>query len=106
RTAHLIDTLLVYPQRMLKNLESTGGLVFSGQLLLDLAEHGRSREDAYRLVQKHAMRAWKEDLNFRELVMNDPEITSRVPKAQLEEAFSLNRQLRNVDRIFARVFEK
>ncbi len=104
KTTHLIDTLLVYPQRMLKNLESTGGLVFSGQLLLDLAEHGMPREDAYRLVQKHAMRAWKEDLNFRELVMNDPEITSRVPKKHIERAFSLKRQLRNVDKIFKRVF--
>jgi adenylosuccinate lyase len=104
KTTHLIDTLVVYPGRMLKNLESTGGLVFSGQLLLDLAEHGMSREDAYRLVQRHAMRAWKEDLNFRELVMNDPEITSRVPKEQIDQAFSLKRQLRNVDKIFARVF--
>src|SRR2546430_7759540 len=82
KTIHLIDTLMVYPNRMLKNLESTGGLVFSGQLLLDLAENGMSREDAYRLVQKHAMRAGKEDLNFREVVMNDPEITSRVPQKQ------------------------
>jgi adenylosuccinate lyase len=54
----------VYPERMKKNLESTGGLIFSGQLLLDLAEAGMMREDAYRLVQAHAMRAWKEDLNF------------------------------------------
>jgi adenylosuccinate lyase len=106
KTANLIDTLVVHPKRMLKNLESTGGLVFSGQLLLDLAEHGMSREDAYRLVQQHAMRAWKEDLNFRELVMNDPEITSRVPKDQIERAFDLQRQLRNVDKIFARVFGK
>jgi len=106
KTANLIDTLIVYPQRMLKNLESTSGLVFSGQLLLDLAEHGMSREDAYRLVQKHAMRAWKEDLNFRELVMNDPEITSRVPKKQIEQAFELRRQLSNVDKIFERVFGK
>jgi adenylosuccinate lyase len=104
KTSHLIDTLFVYPNRMLKNLESTGGLVFSGQLLLDLAEHGMSREDAYRLVQKHAMRAWKEDLNFREQVMNDSEITSRVPAKQIEQAFSVERQLRNVDKIFARVF--
>ncbi|HET9182997.1 MAG TPA: adenylosuccinate lyase [Candidatus Angelobacter sp.] len=104
KTTNLIDTLLVYPSRMLKNLESTGGLVFSGQLLLDLAEHGMSREDAYRLVQKHAMRAWKEDLNFRELVMHDPEIGSRVPPKQIEQAFSIERQLRNVDKIFARVF--
>ena len=104
KTANLIDTLLVYPERMMKNLESTGGLVFSGQLLLDLAENGMSREDAYRLVQKHAMRSWKEELNFRELVMNDPEITSRVPAKQIDQAFSLKRQLRNVDKIFGRVF--
>ncbi len=106
KTANLIDTLVVHPKRMLKNLESTGGLVFSGQLLLDLAENGMSREDAYRLVQQHAMRAWKEDLNFRELVVNDPEITARVPKKQIEQAFDLRRQLRNVDKIFARVFGK
>ncbi|HJT53916.1 MAG TPA: adenylosuccinate lyase [Candidatus Angelobacter sp.] len=106
KTTNLIDTLLVYPNRMLKNLESTGGLVFSGQLLLDLAEHGMSREDAYRLVQKHAMRAWKEDLNFRQLVMNDAEITSRVPPKQIEQAFSIERQLRNVDKIFERIFGK
>jgi len=97
---------MVYPNRMLKNLESSGGLVFSGQLLLDLAEHGMSREDAYRLVQKHAMRAWKDDLNFHNLVMNDPEITSRVPKERIQQAFSIERQLRNVDKIFARVFGK
>jgi adenylosuccinate lyase len=106
KTTNLIDTLLVYPKRMLKNLESTGGLVFSGQLLLDLAEHGMSREDAYRLVQTHAMRAWKDDLVFHDLVTSDPKITSRVPKKQLEEAFNLKRQLRNVDKIFARVFGK
>ena len=104
KTTNLIDTLVVYPNRMLKNLESTGGLVFSGQLLLDLAQHGMSREDAYRLVQKHAMRAWKEDLNCRELVMKDAEITSRVPPKQIEQAFSIERQLRNVDKIFGRVF--
>jgi adenylosuccinate lyase len=72
--------------------------------LLDLAERGMSREDAYHLVQKHAMRAWKEDLNFRELVMSDLEITHRVPRDQIEKAFELKRQLRNVDKIFARVF--
>jgi adenylosuccinate lyase len=90
---------------MKRNLESTGGLVFSGQLLLDLVEHGVSREDAYRMVQYHAMRAWKEDLNFRELVLKDKEITRRVPRRQIEHAFDLKRQLRNIDEIFARVFE-
>ena len=104
KTTHLIDTMFVYPKRMLANLESTRGLVFSGQLLLDLVEHGVSREDAYRLVQGHAMRAWKEDLDFDQLVLDDKNITSRVPAKQIEHAFDLKRQLRNIDKIFARVF--
>ena len=106
KTTGLIETMFVYPERMQANLESTGGLVYSGQTLLDLVEHGVSREDAYRLVQRHAMRAWKEDLNFRELVLQDKEITSRVPRRQIEQAFDLKRQLRNIDKIFARVFSK
>jgi adenylosuccinate lyase len=104
KTANLIDTMFVYPKRMLANLESTGGLVFSGQLLLDLIEHGVLREDAYRIVQRHAMRAWQEGLNFRDLILNDKDITGRVPREQLERAFDLKRQLRNIDGIFARVF--
>src|SRR6476646_5270815 len=104
KTANIIDTMFVYPERMLVNLESTRGLIFSGQLLLDLVEHGVSREDAYRLVQSHAMRAWKEGLNFRDLVLKDKTITSKVPRQQIERAFDLNRQLRNIDKIFARVF--
>ena len=104
KTANLVETMFVYPERMLANLHSTRGLVFSGQLLLDLVEAGVSREDAYRLVQGHAMRAWKEDLDFHELVINDPEITGRVPRSKAERAFDLKRQLRNIDKIFARVF--
>jgi len=104
KTANLIDTLFVYPERMRINLESTGGLVFSGQLLLDLVEHGVSREDAYRAVQTHAMRAWKDGLDFREQILKDKEIAGRVPRAQVERAFDLRRQLRNIDKIFARVF--
>jgi adenylosuccinate lyase len=106
KTANLIDTLIVYPERMRANLESTHGLIFSGQLLLDLVEHGVSREDAYRLVQSHAMRAWKEGLNFHDLILADKEITSKVPRAQIEHAFDLPRQLKNVDKIFGRVFAK
>jgi adenylosuccinate lyase len=104
KTTNLIDTMFVYPKRMMANLESTRGLVFSGQLLLDLVEHGVSREDAYRLVQGHAMRAWKEDLDFHELVLHDKNITDRVPAKQIEHAFDLKRQLRNIDKVFARVF--
>src|ERR1700690_1427983 len=106
KTTNLVDMLLVYPKRMLKNLESTGGLVFSGQLLLDLVEAGMLREDAYRLGQANAMKAWKEDLNFRELILNEPEITSKVKREALEHAFDLQRPLRNVDKIFRRVFGK
>jgi len=104
KTANLIETMFVYPKRMLANLNSTRGLVFSGQLLLDLVESGISREDAYRLVQGHAMRAWREDLDFHELVLNDPEINGRVPRAKIERAFDLKRQLKNIDKIFGRVF--
>ena len=103
KTATLLDKLLVYPARMLKNLESTGGLIFSGQLLLDLAESGMLREDAYRLVQGHAMRAWKEDLVFSDEVARDPEITLRLTPEKLAHAFDYHRQLANVDAIFARV---
>jgi adenylosuccinate lyase len=104
KTANQIDAMFVYPDRMLANLNSTRGLVFSGQLLLDLVEHGFSREDAYRLVQGHAMRAWKEGLDFRDLVTHDKEITRRVPRDKVEHAFDLKRQLRNIDKIFVRVF--
>ena len=104
KTANLLDTMFIYPQRMKANLESTGGLVFSGQLLLELVEQGVSREDAYRLVQGHAMRAWNQGLNFREQVLNDRNITGRVPEKAIQRAFDLKRQLRHIDAIFARVF--
>ena len=103
KTTNLIDKLMVYPARMLKNLESTGGLIFSGQLLLDLAESGMSREDAYRLVQSHAMRSWKDELNFKEEIAKVPEITARLSPEKLAHAFDYHRQLANVDAIFERV---
>jgi len=103
KTADLIDRLLVYPERMKKNLESTGGLIFSGQLLLDLAEAGMLREDAYRLVQGHAMRAWKDDLVFRDEVARDAEIMKLLSSEKLARTFDYTRQLENVDAIFRRV---
>jgi adenylosuccinate lyase len=103
KTENLIARLLVYPERMLRNLESTGGLIFSGQLLLDLAAAGMSREDAYRLVQSHAMRAWQQDLVFRDEIARVPEITARLTPEQLVRAFDYHRQLANVDAIFSRV---
>ncbi len=106
KTTDLIDRLLVYPERMKKNLESTGGLIFSGQLLLDLAEAGMMREDAYRLVQSHAMRAWKDDLNFRDEVAADPQIAALLSSGKLEKTFDYTRQLGNVDAIFRRVLRE
>ncbi|HSY36109.1 MAG TPA: adenylosuccinate lyase [Acidobacteriaceae bacterium] len=103
RAATLIERLLVYPARMLKNLESTNGLVFSGQLLIDLAAAGMSREDAYRLVQGHAMNAWTNDLNFRTLIGADPEINQRLSLEEIAAAFDVRRQLTNIDEVFARV---
>ena len=103
KTENLIDRLLVYPERMKRNLESTGGLIFSGQLLLDLAEAGMLREDAYRLVQSHALRAWKEDLVFRDEVARDPAIAALLTPEKLATTFDYTRQLANVDAIFRRV---
>lgn len=105
KTATLIEKLLVYPKRMLKNMELTGGLIYSGQLLLELSAAGMTREDAYRLVQSHAMDAWQNDRNFREEIAADPEISARLTPDQLTEAFDYHRQLRNVDQIFARVLK-
>ena len=103
KAATLIERLMVYPARMLKNLESTHGLVFSGQLLVDLAAAGMSREDAYRLVQTHAMNAWTNDLNFRTLIESDPEILAHLPAEKVAEAFDVKRQLTNIDEVFERV---
>jgi adenylosuccinate lyase len=103
KTENLIEQLLVYPERMKKNLELTGGLIFSGQLLLDLAEAGMLREEAYKLVQSHAMRAWKEDLIFRDEVAKDSEITKLLSAEKLAKTFDYARQLGNVDAIFKRV---
>jgi adenylosuccinate lyase len=104
KTTKLVDQLLVYPERMRRNLDMTRGLVFSGQLLLDLAAAGMLREAAYKVVQGHAMEAWENESDFRAAVEGDPEIKRVLTTAQIAESFSLERQLRNVDKIFARVF--
>jgi adenylosuccinate lyase len=104
KTTELVDKLLVHPERMRRNLEMTRGLVFSGQLLQDLAAAGMLREQAYRIVQVHAMRAWEEEGDFRAAIEADPEIRAALSPERIAEAFSLERQLRNVDKIFERVF--
>jgi adenylosuccinate lyase len=105
KTTRLVDQLVVYPERMRRNLDMTRGLVFSGQLLLDLAAAGMLREAAYRVVQRHAMEAWENESDFRAAIEADPEITRVLTRGQIAEGFSLERQLRNVDKIFGRVFD-
>jgi adenylosuccinate lyase len=104
RTIWLISGLRVSAERMKRNLDLTRGLVFSGQLLLDLSAAGMLREEAYRLVQTHAMAAWEKDGNFRSTVELDPAITQYLPRGALENTFSVSRHLRNIDQIFQRVF--
>jgi adenylosuccinate lyase len=105
KTTKLVDEMLVYPARMRRNLDLTRGLVFSGQLLLDLAAAGMLREKAYRLVQGHAMKAWEEEGDFRAAIESDPEVKAVLSPEKIAESFSLDRQLRNIDQIFTRVFK-
>jgi adenylosuccinate lyase len=100
----LVSQMRVFPQRMLRNLESTHGLVYSGQLLQDLVEKGMSRDDAYKAVQENAMAAWEAETSFRERVEKDARITKYLSPRELENTFDLNRQLRHVDKLFDRVF--
>jgi adenylosuccinate lyase len=106
KTIWLIDGMRVSTQRMLRNLESTKGLIFSGQLLLDLAAAGMLREDAYKVVQGHAMRSWEEEGDFRASILADKQVLSYLTVEKIDAAFSTARQLANVDRIFARVFSQ
>ena len=106
RTTRIVDKLFVYPDRMQKNLEMTRGLIFSGQLLLDLTAKGILREEAYLWVQRNAMRAWRNGEDFRRLVSADPDISRTLTPADLDAVFNLDRQLRHVDTIFERVFGK
>lgn len=104
KTRWLIDGMRVYPERMRRNLDSTRGLIFSGQFLLDLAAAGMLREHAYKVVQGHAMQAWETEGDFRAAIESDKEVLSYLSIEQINTAFSLDRYLTHVDRIFNRVF--
>jgi adenylosuccinate lyase len=104
RTHWLIAGLQVNAKQMQRNLELTKGLIFSGQLLLDLTAAGMLREEAYRLVQAHAMKAWQENGDFRAAIESDPAVTNRLDRQALERIFSVSIQLENTDQIFERVF--
>ncbi len=106
RLTGVIDKLLVYPDRMLANMNRMGGLIHSQRVLLALTQAGASREDSYRLVQRNAMKVWAADgkLQLLDLLKADPEVTAHLPPAQLEDLFDLGYHLKHVDTIFTRVF--
>ncbi len=106
KTHWLVSGMVVHPQRMLDNLGLTKGLIFSGQLMLDLAAAGMSREEAYEIVQKHAMASWDLGKDFRLAIEADSRISRLLATAELAETFSVSRYLQNVDRIFGRVFPR
>ena len=105
KTEWLIDGLVVYPARMRANFEALGGVTASGQLLLELTRKGITREDAYAIVQPLAMRVWDDSANFRDLVLNDKRVTEKLSREELDALFDVSKQLRNVGKIFDRVFD-
>jgi adenylosuccinate lyase len=108
RLTGVVDKLLVYPERMQKNLDRMGGLVHSQRVMLAMTQAGASREDAYRLVQRNAMKVWESDgaLSLLDLLKQDAEVTALLSDVQLEESFDLGYHLKHVDTIFERVFGK
>ena len=104
RFTHIVDGMVVYPDRMRENLERSRGVVFSGTVLLELARRGLSREQAYELVQQNAMRSFHEHKDFKTLLLADPEVAKVLPPADLERAFDLDQHLRHVDDILERAF--
>jgi adenylosuccinate lyase len=104
RTAGMIERLVIYPEQMRANLDRLGGLIHSQRVMLALTQHKVSREDAYRLVQKHAMKAWKDGGDFVQMLKNDREVTRAIPETELEDLFDLGYHLKHVDTLFRRVF--
>jgi adenylosuccinate lyase len=104
RFTGVLRNLVVYPENMLRNLDRTGGLIHSQRVLLKLVEKGATREDAYRMVQRNAMRVWEEGADYRSLLAGDPEVGRLLSAAELDEAFDLGYHLKHVDTIFRRVF--
>ena len=102
----MMDRLIVYPENMMRNLENTGGLIFSQSVLLALVRKGITREEAYKLVQKNAMQSWTQEKDFLTLLKKDKGIRKLLSAGEIDQAFKIKTQFRNIDRIFKRVFKK
>ncbi len=99
----LMDNLLVYPENMLKNLNKTGGLIFSQEVLLALVKKGITREESYALVQRNAMQVWEEGKDFKTLLINDPDITKLLNNDEIESLFDLQKVMKNINKVFERL---
>jgi adenylosuccinate lyase len=106
RFTRIVKGMVVHPDRMLENLARSRGVVFSGQVLLELAAHGVAREQAYAWVQRNAMRSYEEHADFKSLLLADSDVTGVLSREEIERAFDLAVQLRHVDTIFERVFQE
>ncbi len=104
RLTNVIDKLIVYPENMIRNMNRFPGLVMSQRVLLALTQAGVSREDAYRLVQRNALKVWETGVDFKAELLNDPEVTAALSPGEIEEKFDLGYHTKHVDTIFARVF--
>jgi adenylosuccinate lyase len=104
RLAGVIEKLVIYPDNMIANMNKFRGLVHSQRVLLALTQAGVSREDAYRLVQRNAMKVWEQGKDFKEELLADTDVTAALSPAQIEEKFDLGYHTKHVDTIFARVF--
>ena len=104
RVTDLVKNLVVYPERMQRNLDLTGGLVYSQRLLLALIDKGAQRKESYEAVQRNAMTAWKGEVGFQELVTRDPFITTHLKPSEITACFDPMYYLRHLDQVFRRVF--
>jgi len=104
RLTGVVDKLLIYPERMAKNMNRMGGLIHSQRVLLALTQAGAAREDAYRLVQRNAMRVWEQGADFLEELLKDADVRAALPEDEIREKFDLGYHTKHVDTIFKRVF--
>ncbi|NQU08927.1 MAG: adenylosuccinate lyase, partial [Candidatus Abyssubacteria bacterium] len=102
RIANVVDKLLVYPENMRRNLEKTKGMISSERVLLELVQKGLTREEAYKLVQRNAMKVWEDGADFREALLSDPDVSSRMTERELDNCLDMDHHLRFVDEIFKR----
>ena len=99
----LLENLIIYPDNMLDNINKTNGLIFSQEVLLALIKKGITREDAYQMVQKNAMKVWEEKVDFKSLLFNDIAVSKVLSKNEIEELFNLNKILKNIKKVFKRL---